>query len=1127
MSSLSKDVRSLSQQQRLLLEQRLQEKRKRSQSEVAISRRKDINRPPLSFEQQRLWFLHQLYPESALYSIPVAFRLSGHLDIVALERTLTTIVARHEILRTTFQFVEDLLVQVISPASRLNLVRIDLRTLEDSAREAQVLQIINQEVLAPFNLKDGPLLRLKLLLIREDEYVFLLSLHHSISDGWSSAVLFEEITALYQAYLRGEPPLLPDLPIQYADYAIWQRQWLSEARMQPLLAYWTSHLENLPVLQLPTDYPPPVLPQHVGGAWYFTLSKELSEQILHLCTQERVTSFIFFLAAFYILLSRYSHQDDIAVGIPVANRPFPELEHLIGFLTNTLVLRISAQRNPSFRQLLAQVREVALSGYSHQEFPFEKLVEALQPQRDLSHNPLFQVMFNLEKQVLGRLHLSDVFIEPCTVQKDTALFDLTLDIVEESIQFVGRLEYNSELFAAPSIERMSRSFLTLLEALVANPNQPILEVPLVSSEDLQLLLVDWNATTTSYPRDLSYAQLFEEQVEKTPDAVALVFRYEHLTYRDLNGRANQLARYLCKQGIGPEVLVGVYMERSPEMIVALLAVLKTGGGYVPLDTTYPRERLQFMLEDTAPPVLLTQQHVMQRQALNAAHILSITSCWEAIQQESSENLAPQASSQNLAYVVYTSGSTGRPKGVMITHRSLINHNLAVIKDCRLHSSDHIFQFYPISFDASVEEIFPALLCGARLILRDNNLLFSSTDLVDLVTSESISFLSLPTAYWHVWVYDLAEADYKLPDCLRLLLVSGEKPLPERLLTWLRLGKASWMNTYGPTEVTVTQTLFEPEADQRRESMLGEIPIGRPIANTQIYLLDSRMQIVPPGVIGEIYIGGEGLARGYLNQPSLTAEAFIPHPFSLQKGLRLYKTGDYGRYLPDGNLQVLSRVDHQIKLHGFRVEPGEIEAVLSRYPGVRQAVALAKEDSQGNKHLVAYVVAEPPITTDQLRSYLKEHLPYYMIPAHLEMLAALPLNSNGKVDKRTLPQLTIMPRHTTAVYVAPHSEIESQVAAIWCSVLSVDKVSIYDNFFDLGGHSLSLVKVHRQVQNIFATRFSLIEMYRHPTVDQLASYLLQTTAPHRPTEEQQKRHELQRKAALRQKQRTKQRRSKPG
>ncbi|MGH2510375.1 MAG: non-ribosomal peptide synthetase, partial [Ktedonobacteraceae bacterium] len=472
-----------------------------------------------------------------------------------------------------------------------------------------------------------------------------------------------------------------------------------------------------------------------------------------------------------------------------------------------------------------------------------------------------------------------VTVEFIAKHKGTALFDLTLDIVEEATQFLGYFEYNRELFAPVFIERLVRSYQTLLEALVADLDQPILDVPLVSSEDRQVLLVDWNATETPYPCNLCYTQLFEAQVDKAPDAIALVFKHEHLTYRELNARANQLARHLRKHGVGPEVLVGIYMERSLEMLVALLAVLKAGGAYVPLDTTYPKDRLQFMLDDTAPLILLTQQHLMQRQALHAAQSIYVTSSWETFQQEQTENFISQACAQNLAYVIYTSGSTGRPKGVLITHQSLINHNLAIIAQCRFSSLDHIFQFYSISFDAAVEEIFPTLLCGARLILRDNDMLFASVDLIDLITREGLSLLSLPTAYWHMWVHELEQAGSKLPTCLRLLLVSGEKPSPERLSKWLQLGQSSWMNTYGPTEVTVTQTLFESNVDQKSDHMISEVPIGRPIANTQIYILDSRLQLVPPGVVGEIYLGGAGIARGYFNHPHLTAQVFIPHPFS--------------------------------------------------------------------------------------------------------------------------------------------------------------------------------------------------------------------------------------------------------
>ncbi|MDY7077386.1 MAG: amino acid adenylation domain-containing protein [Chloroflexota bacterium] len=1045
---------------------------------------------PLSFAQQRMWFLGQLEPGSPLYNVPDAVRINGPLDVAALERSLNEIVRRHEVLRTTFATVDGRAVQVIVPELSLVLPVVDLSGLPEAEREAEGLRLAQEEAQHPFDLAKGPLLRATLLRLGEKDHMALLTMHHIVSDAWSSGVLIREIAALYQAFSAGEPSPLPELPVQYADFAHWQRNWLQDEVLEAQLSYWKQQLSgSAPLLELPTDRPRPAVQTFRGGHQAFVFPRELSAPLRALSQQEGATMFMTLLAAFQTLLYRYTGQEDVSVGTPIANRNRAETEGLIGFFVNTLVLRTDLSGDPSFRELLNRVREVALGAYTHQDLPFEKLVDTLQPERDLSHTPLFQVMFIIQNVPRQGVELADLTLSRVEADTGVSTFDLTL-VMEDAPDGLGAgFEYNADLFNSETIERMAAHFQILLEGIIADSDRPISTLPLLTGVERQRLLVEWNNTEAEYPRELCLHHLFETQAKRTPGAVAVTFKDKHLTYDELNRRANQLAHHLRKLGVGPETLVGLCVDRSLEMVVGLLGVLKAGGAYLPLDPAYPQERLAFIMEDSRVSVLLTQSHLADRlhATRNTQHVYLDTD-WKLIAQESGENLAIGVMPENAAYVIYTSGSTGRPKGVPVPHRSVVNHNVAMAEQFRLQPGDRVLQFATINFDAAVEEIFPTWWSGATVVLRADDMLTTGEDLLRLVEKEKLTVLDLPTAYWHEWVYEMSLLGEPLPESLRLVIVGGEKASAERLAAWQKIAGANvvWMNTYGPTEGTIVATSYEPPAGEVWDVETG-IPIGRPIANARVYLLDRNLQPVPVGVPGELCIGGTGVAQGYLNRPTLTAETFIPDPFSSEPGARLYKTGDLARYLPDGNVEFLGRVDHQVKVRGFRVEPGEIEAVLAQHPALRESVVAAREDQAGNTRLVAYIVPDrdPAPTVSDLRDFLAEKLPEYMVPSAFVTLDGLPLMPSGKVNRRALPAPDQARPELDAAYVAPHTRKEEILAAVWSQVLGVEQVGVHDNFFELGGDSILSIQVIARA-NQAGLRLTPRQLFEAPTIARLAA-----------------------------------------
>jgi amino acid adenylation domain-containing protein len=939
---------------------------------VRVSREATL---PLSFAQQRLWFLHELEPTSSFYNVPVAVRLRGRLRIDALRRTLNEIVRRHESLRTSFPTIGAQPVQSITPALALDLPLHDLSALPEQEREREAQRRATDEARVPFDLAAGPLMRASLLRLGAEDHVLLVTMHHIISDGWSMGVLIREVGALYRAFIEDAPSPLAELAVQYADFAVWQRRWLAGEVFETHLRYWKRQLGGeLPVLNLPADKPRPEVQSFRGSSRSLQLPVQLAEALNALAKREGVTLFMLLLAAFKALLSRYTEQSDIVIGSPIANRNRVELEGLIGFFVNTLALRTDLSGNPSFREIVGRVRAIALEAYAHQDMPFEQLVEQMQPERTMSRNPLFQVMFQMENTPKEDLPLPGLVLSPVEVGRVTSQFDLSFDVMENDEGLVVVAEYSTDLFNGETISAMLRRWQILLEGVVANPEARLDELPLLTDAEREQLLGGRDETRGGVPAERSLPELVEAQVATRPNALAVVAGQEQLTFAELNLRANRLAHFLAARGTGPESLVGLCVERSARMIVALLGVLKTGAAYLPLDPSLPRERLGFMLEDATVSVLLTEEQFSTRLPESSARTIYLDGEREALARESEANPAPKGTAENLAYVIYTSGSTGRPKGVAVSRQSLVNHSLAVSQAYGLTADDRVLQFASLSFDVAAEEIFSALISGAGVVLPGERVL-DSVGLLRLIEEEKLSVLNLPAPFWHAWVRELAAAGESLPSGLRLLVVGSEKVSLEAFAAWQRLAPGvRLINAYGTSETTITSTLYEPDASAPAEGVGASLPIGLPIAGTRAYILDSHLRPVPTGVPGELYLGGEGLARGYLRRPALTAERFIPEPFGSAAGGRMYRTGDRARLLSNGQIEFLGRADQQLKLRGYRIEPGEIESALRRHPAVREALVLARADATGDKRLIAYVTqgaAVSELLTESLDQELEE------------------------------------------------------------------------------------------------------------------------------------------------------------
>jgi amino acid adenylation domain-containing protein len=1042
-----------------------------------ISREQPLPLPP-SFAQQRLWFLDQLEPANPLYNTPGALRLLGQLDITALEQALSEIVRRHETLRTTFQSFDGNPVQIISAPRPVNIPVIDLSALVEVDRERETRTLIDAEAKCPFDLSQGPLLRATLLRLREEEHLLLFTMHHIISDGWSVGVLAREATKLYAAFTgqEAEPPAA--LPLQYADYAVWQREWLRGETLETQFDYWSKQLEGLsPVLELPLDRPRPKVRSLRGAFVPVELNKELTRGLKALSRGEGATLFMTLLAAFQTLLSRYAVQHDVAVGVPLANRRRREIEDLIGFFVNTLVMRTSLAGDPTFRELLGRVREVALGAYAHQDVPFEMLVERFQPARDPGHTPFFNVLFVFQNTPGRNLELPGLKVEQLDVGTGTAKFDLMLSLEESEERLTGVFEYSADLFEESTIRRMLGHFETMLAGIVQDPGQRISELPLLETEEEQQLVVEWNRTVADFPRTSCIHDLFYEQATQTPDEVALICGDERLTYRELDQAANRLAHFLRRHGVGTESVVAVATGRSTRMAVAVLAILKAGAAYLPLDPEYPHERLLFMLEDAHVTAVLTEQYLVERLPAQCPRVICLDTDVELIASESDSNPASGASAENLAYVIYTSGSTGRPKAVMMSHRAVCN-----LVAYQLSSSKAILrtlQFASLNFDVSVQEMFTTWCAGATLVLVDEQTRRDAGALLRVVVEQRVERLFLPfVALQHL--AEASEAEGIVPRDLREVITAGEQlkivPMIERLFE--KLEGCHLDNHYGPTE-THLATMWRLQGAAREWPRLP--PIGGPIANVQVYVLDEHYRPVPPGVVGELYIGGEGLARGYFDRPDQTAERFIPNPFSSEPGQRLYRTGDLVRRFERERLEYAGRSDRQVKVRGFRVEVGEIEAALKLHRDVRQAVVTDWDREDGRKLLAAYVVGNSSIA--ELKRLLRDHLPEYMVPAVFVRMEHLPLLPNGKVDRRALP-----PPDQIAIegsYQAPRTPVEEVLCGIWEQVLGRERVGADDDFFELGGHSLLATQLISRVRQAFRVDVALRSLFEYPMPARLA------------------------------------------
>lgn len=1032
---------------------------------------------PLSFAQQRLWFLSQLHPNNCAYNVPFGLRFSGQLDLVALHRSLAYLVHRHEALRTTFREIDSVPHQIVAPEAAVALECEDLS--QSGKRTLEKIRLLEAET--PFDLENGPLIRFRLLKFSPNEHVLLITLHHIISDGWSAGVIVREILSVYQQFVENGVAHLPELPVQYADFANWQYEHFSGETLRAELDHWKNVLKGAPpLLELPTEFPRPKQRSFAGTTEEVTLERSFLAELQVFCRNARVTPFMFYAAAFNALLARYSGQTDIVLGTPIANRDRLELEKLVGFVANTVLVRTQFRFDQSFSELLQIVRASALDALAHQQLPFDKLVEELHPERNSTHNPLFQVLIGVYDNPSGNLSLPGLNVDVLDPILKNAKFDLSLYIVEDGPETRFKLEFDTSIFSPAYARRLLGHLTEICLAGVRAPETPLSRLPLLSKDESNLILRDWNETCVPVPNTTVHA-LFEAQCARTPNASALIFDGRAVSYDELNRRANKVAHLLRGRGVVRNSLVGICMDRSFEMVIALLGVLKSGGAYVPIDPTYPSERLQFMITDAAVPVLLTQSHLRAKLLGVQGSVVALDAS-EELAPYPAENPVPINTPDDLIYCIYTSGSTGKPKGALNTHRGVANRLLWGQNKYPLTAQDKVLQKTPFSFDVSAWEFFWPLICGATLVIARPEGHKDPAYMAELIIDQKITTVHFVPSMLQTFLNEPAAVNCR---SIKRVICSGEALPIEAQQQFFKLFKCRLLNFYGPTEASIEVTFWECD----RDSKLSFVPIGKPIANTQIYILNDSLEPVPPLVPGELFIGGIGVARGYHNRPELTAEKFLADPF--RPGNRIYRTGDLARFLPDGTVQYLGRVDHQVKIRGFRIELEEIESVLRQHPLVRDAVVIARE-FKGQQLLVAYFVPYPSISmeADSLRAFLRTHLPEYMVPAFFVRLREIPLSPNGKVDRRALPE----PERNTAAesdYVAPRNDTEQKLARLWCEVLRLEKAGIHDNFFDLGGHSLLATQLVSRIKLSFGTQIPLSRFFEVPTIAQLRSEIERT------------------------------------
>ncbi len=1059
--------------------------------ESTIPRRQGDGPVPLSLEQQRLSFFNQLEPGSPLYNMPIASRLRGPLNPRALQQAMDMVVARHEALRT--RFVGQDPVQTIDSPSAVPMQLIDLREIPVAEREAEATRLLEAEAKRPFDLSRDLMVRATLARLDEEDWIFLVMMHHVASDDWSWRVFCNEVATAYDAIISTGKVALPEPAIQYGDFAAWQKDWLRGNVLEKQLAYWRKQLAGAPpVLELPADRPRPVSQTFRGACEWLPLAPALSEKLNTLSQSGGFTPYMILLAAFQTLIHRYTGQEDIVVGSPVAGRGRASLEKVIGLFVNMLVLRTKLDGNPEFFELLHRTQATVLEALANQELPFEKLVEELQPERSASYSPLIQVMFALQDELSDNLKLSNIVTSQFPLDPGTAKFDLTFTIVKSGATFSCCAEYNTDLFDTCTVRRMLGHYEKVLESVTSNPDQSLSDIPLLTDEEREQMLIDWNKTAADFPRTQCVHELFAAQAAATPKSVAVVFGGESLTYEELNWRANQLAHHLKFLGAGPDTLVAVSMERSLEMVIALLGTLKAGAAYVPLDPSFPADRLRFMLDDSKASLLLTRSGEKQRlgELPKDVRAICLDTDWRLISEEDDEELSVPMNPENLAYVIYTSGSTGWPKGVQIPHRAVVNFLHSMRREPGLTSADTLLAVTSISFDIAGLEIFLPLTVGARVVIASAEEIFDAAKMTALIRSSHATVMQATPSFWQF----LVESDWS--GDRRMKLFCGGEALSRELADKLLERAGEVWNLYGPTETTIWSAISKITPGT------GPISIGRAIANTQLYLLDAHLQPVPTGVPGELHIGGDGVARGYLNRPELTAEKFIDSPFN--DGKRLYKTGDLVRYRADGTLECLGRNDFQIKLRGHRIDLGEIESVLRRYPNVSEAVVLLREEERGQKQLVAYLQrsAHPSPDAGMLQQFLKTKLPDYMIPSAFVVLEKFPLTPNGKINRKGLPAPVPERPESKHGFTPPRTLTEETLAKIWRELLRQEVIGIDDNFFETGGHSLLAMQMLARVRNEFKTEMSLRNVFEAPTIAELAMILdqknnQQAAAPMQP------------------------------
>lgn len=1086
MDDLLKSMSTLSPEKQKLVELLLKEKNINVAQNRIVPQSRQENSFPLSFAQQRMWFLDRLAPGNPMYNNPAAVSIKGRINVAAIEKSLNVMGQRHEVLRTVFNVRDGQPVQVIQEDARLRLNNVDYSNLGDSEKQDKLRRESIAEAQRPFDLSTGPLLRSTLIKMGQDEHIFLLTMHHIISDAWTLSLFIKEFAELYTSFSEGRETQLSELPIQYVDFACWQREYLKNEVLEEQLSYWARDLQGADkAMNLPIDHKRPKMQTFNGDVVYFQVSADVTKRLQNTSKQQDATLFMTLLAAINLLFYHYSGQEDIAIGTPIANRNRSEVEFLLGVFVNTLVMRNDLTGNPTFVELLKRVKKKALGAYAHQDIPFETLVEELKPERDMSRPPFFQVMFVMQNAPAQPLQLKDVLMTPLELHTPTAKYDITIVLEPVAGGLDGQVVYNTDLFEKETIERLVQHLDNVLSLAGSRPDKRLSEFSLLTSAEKQRLISEWGVSESKPKRTPKFiSQLFEEQAALNPDSL-IVCGQEKVAYRELNARANRMARLLAKKGVRAESVVAIYLERSIDLIVSMIAVFKAGGIMLPLDPDYPLDRINYMLNDSGAERIIISSKGASDLAEAGVALFDLDK-EASLSVEASDNLPVRIASENGAYIIYTSGSTGAPKGVVISHGAFAVHCRGMMDYYHLCAADRVLQFASTNFDASLEQIFPTLLAGADMFMRDKNV-WTPQELARIIRDEKLTVVNLPTAYWNQFIQHLVEGENDDDSSVRLLIVGGDLMRTDSLELWQKspLRKTRLLNAYGPTETVITASLFEIAPDRGLED--GAIPIGKPAPARRVYVLDKHGALAPVGVAGELCIGGDLLARGYLNRPELTAEKFIPDTFAGIAGSRLYRTGDLVRFNYRGDLEFLGRVDDQVKIRGYRIELGEIEAALAQYDGMSECAVVVHEDENHAKRLVAYYVyqGDPAPGVSTLRVFLGARLPDYMIPLAFVSMDEMPLTPSGKIDRKALPVPEHLRPDVGADYVPPRTKTEERLVEIMSSVLRVDKVGIYDNFFDLGGHSMLGTQIIAQVQEEFQVELPLRALFENPTVAGMA------------------------------------------